>query len=474
MKTSYKNIYMLALSILTISCSEDFTDLAPTSQRNVENFYKTATDMEVAVNGIYNALQLDGTYNQSYWIMHEMRSDNTDQGPGSTGLARERAIIEDFGEISTSDIIEAAWTDSYSGIARANVVLNRINSVEMDQGLKDRLTGEALFLRSLFYYHMAISFGNIPLVVTETQSVNEGQDHVQVSADVIYGQLVTDLTEAENLLNLPIETMGNNLGRATKGAAAILLAKVHLLLNEKAAAATVLRRIMSDYGYSLVPDYNDLWGENNEHNAESIFEVEFQGGGFGGGNSFTNDFSPLPTLPTSVGAYRNRPTREMMNTYETGDSRFFASMDTSFVDNEGMLQTNTNNDIRFIVKYGIDNPLGAEGEGDAPNNFVVFRYADVLLMLAEAIGESPEAYDLINEVRDRADLGIIDAATPGTFEEKLLHERRVELAFENHRWADLLRFGAAESTLVAIGKSPRLLFLIPQKELDLNKNFKQN
>lgn len=466
-----KNIYILIFSVLFLSCSEDFTDLAPTSQRNVENFYQTATDLEVAVNGIYNALQLNGTYNQSYWIMQEMRSDNTDQGPGATGLARERAIIEDFDEISTSEIVEDAWNDSYLGISRANVVLNRIDGVEMDQDLKDRLTGEALFLRSLFYYHLAMSFGNIPLVLTETQSVDEGATLVQVSASAVYGQLVTDLTSAESLLNLPSETIGNDLGRVTKGAAAMLLAKVHLVLGNSGDAETVLRRIISDYGYDLVGDYNDLWGAENEHNSESIFEVQFQGGGFGGGNSFTNDFSPLPSLPTSVGAYRNRPTREMMNVYETGDERFFASMDTSFVDNEGMLQTNVNNDIRFIVKYGTEN---AFNEGDAPNNFVVFRYADVLLMLAEAIGESTEAYALINEVRNRAGLNDIDGTTAGSFEEKLLQERRVELAFENHRWADLLRFGQVEATLGAIGKTPRLLYLIPQRELDINSNFNQN
>ena len=113
-------------------------------------------------------------------------------------------------------------------------------------------------------------------------------------------------------------------------------------------------------------------------------------------------------------------------------------------------------------------------EGDAPNNWIVFRYADVLLMLAEALGEGQEAYDLINEVRDRADLDPIDESTPGSFEEKLLRERRVELAFENHRWADLLRFGVAESVMSAEGKNPRLLFLIPQRELDLNASWTQN
>ncbi|MDH3652100.1 MAG: RagB/SusD family nutrient uptake outer membrane protein, partial [Saprospiraceae bacterium] len=115
-------------------------------------------------------------------------------------------------------------------------------------------------------------------------------------------------------------------------------------------------------------------------------------------------------------------------------------------------------------------------EDDAANNWVVFRYTDVLLMLAEALGEGTEAYDLINQVRSRAGLGSIDASTAGSFSEKLLQERRVELAFENHRWADLLRFGAAEATMSAQNKpvNGKLLFAIPQRELDLNSSFTQN
>ena len=162
----------------------------------------------------------------------------------------------------------------------------------------------------------------------------------------------------------------------------------------------------------------------------------------------------------------------MLAAYEPNDSRLLASMDTTYVDEQGVLLTNSANDARFILKYGLEN---AFNEDDAPNNFVVLRYADVLLMLAEALGESDEAYDLINQVRNRAGLGPIDAGTPGTFEDKLLQERRVELAFENHRWADLKRFGVAESVMQAQGKSPNLLFAIPQRELDLNpETFVQN
>ena len=452
------------------ACSEDFTDLAPISQRNVQNFYQTASDMEVAVNAAYNALLRSGTYNESYWIMQEMRSDNTDQGPGTTGLARERAVIEDFDEISTSEIVTNAYVDSYLCISRCNIVLDRIDPIEMEQALKDQLRGEVLFLRSLMYYHLAVSFGNVPLILTETRSVEEGRSHVQVPANEIYNQIVRDLTEAEPLL--PITYASNNVGKATRGAAATLLGKVYLTIGDNGAAETVLRRIISDYGYSLVPDYAGLWGVENENNVESIFEVQFQGGGFGTGNLFTNQFSPLPELPISVGDFRNRPTRDMLAAYEPNDDRLLASMDTIYVDEQGVLLTNSANDARFILKYGVEN---AFNEDDAPNNFVVLRYADVLLMLAEAIGESNEAYDLINQVRNRAGLGSIDANTPGTFEEKLLHERRVELAFENHRWADLKRFGVAESVMQAQGKEANLLFAIPQREIDLNpETFVQN
>ncbi|MCG8320333.1 MAG: RagB/SusD family nutrient uptake outer membrane protein [Cytophagales bacterium] len=462
-------VVVLLLGLLG-ACSEDFTDLAPISQRNVQNFYRTAADMEVAVNAAYSALLLNGTYNESYWIMQEMRSDNTDQGPGTTGLARERAVIEDFDEISTSEIVTNAYVDSYLCISRCNIVLDRIDPIPMDQALKDQLRGEVLFLRSLMYYHLAVSFGNVPLILTETRSVEEGKSHVQVSADVIYNRIAQDLAEAESLL--PVTYDASNVGKATRGAAAALLSKVYLTIGENSAAETVLRRIISDYGYSLLQNYADLWGVEHENNNESIFEVQFQGGGFGTGNLFTNQFSPLPELPISVGDFRNRPTRDILAAYEPNDSRLLTSMDTIYVDEQGVLLTSSANDARFIVKYGTVN---AFNEDDAPNNFIVLRYADVLLMLAEAIGESDEAYDLINQIRNRAGLDPVDANTPGTFEEKLLQERRVELAFENHRWADLKRFGVAMRIMQAQGKEANLLFAIPQREIDLNpETFIQN
>ena len=447
-------ILILMIGALT-SCSESFTDLAPISQRNAGNFYNTVGDMEVAVNAIYNTLKANGTYNQSYWVLQELRSDNSFWD--GTGLAEEITVFDKFTDISTSDITEAAWTDSYLGVSRANIVLDRINDIEMDQNLRDQYTGEALFLRSLYYYHLAVAFGNIPLVLSETMSVAEGQEHVQVSASDVYAQIIQDLSNAENLL--PQSYDAANTGRATKGAAATLLGKVYLTIGDNGNAASKLQQVMT-MGYSLVPNFADLWGADNENNSESIFEVQFEGGFGDQGNSFTSQFNGDLAASVTSGQ-RNIPERDLIDAHEAGDARFEMY--------NGVTETNTG----WTIKYGVDNPFN---EADAPNNWVVLRYADVLLMLAEALGEGNEAYALINQVRNRSGLPSIDGSTPGSFQDKLLHERRIELAFENHRWADLLRFGVAESVMSAQGKpvNGKLLFAIPQREMDLNTNFNQN
>lgn len=459
--------FFLGLLFITAisACSESFTDLSPISQRNVNTFYNTESDLTTAVNAAYKALQMNGLYNQSYWVMFEMRSDNTDAGADITGLGADLAVIDNFVEVAqTAEIVNNAYLHTYVGIGRCNIVLDRIDAVSMDENRKNRMKGEVLFLRSLYYYHLAVAFGNIPMPLTSL-SVDEGRDYLQLPAAQIYEQLVADLTLAEQYLGHKGEYAAADVGRATKGAAAALLGKVYLTIGNRDAAVPVLRRVIADYGYTLLDNYTDLWGIPNKNNAESIFEVQYRGGGFGTGNAFTNAFSPL--LVQSTGAYKNRPTSDLLSSFEEGDARLEGSLRTSYVSNT----TGQTINAAFSTKFGTSTQFT---EVDADYNFMVLRYADVLLMLAEALGESTEAYALINQVRQRANLNPIDATTPGTFEDKLLHERQVELAFENHRWADLLRFGKAQEVMQAHGKSPRLLFLIPQRELDLNTGFVQN
>ncbi|PIB38449.1 RagB/SusD family nutrient uptake outer membrane protein [Maribacter sp. 4G9] len=462
-----KKIIILLVTLSVISaCSEGFTELAPISNRNEADFFNTADDFAASLNSSYAGLQDDGVYGRAYWTMFEMRSDNTDQGPDATGLARQFTEINAFTEDPLNEQIDAGWSGSYRVIANCNFILDRIEPIEIEATLKNQIIGEALFLRSLMYYHLAVAFGNIPLQLTP---FIPGDELVQVDASTVYEQLVLDLAIAES--NLPVSYPASDVGRATKGAAATLLAKVLLTIGQDSDAETVLRRIISDYNYELVPNYADLWGAANENNAESIFEVQFISGGIGQGSAFTNDFSPSSDLQTGQGFGRNRPTATLENAYEVGDLRFEISMGTEWinVDDEVIVQN-------YVRKYESDPPT----ENDSDINFVVFRYADVLFMLAEALGESTESYGLINQVRNRAGLDPIDASTPGSFEEKLLDERQVELAFENHRWPDLKRFGVvveklieAESGVIEAGDI-RNLFFIPQREMDINPDFIQN
>jgi len=470
-----KNIFssiswLIVTSTLFVSCSDEFTLLAPHSQRNVDNFYQTKTDFETALSGVYDALQSGGAYgNQSdiatggtggYWMMTEMRSDNTDQGGDVTGLAAAVAQLNEFAETSLSEYTLGAWMGSYQGVARANTLITRIKSADLDNSFKDQVTGEALFVRSLFYYNLAMLFGNIPMPLEEILETNPKQ--TQLTQTQVLTQLVTDLTDAAGKMS----GTRSQFGRASKWSALTLLGRVQLHLGNNSEAASALNQVINSGEFSLLSNYANLWGPTNENSEESIFEVQFVSGGFGEGSGFTNSFSPSADLQTGEGGGRNRPTIDVSRAYETGDLRYKVSMDTLYVLNGDTTYQ------RHVKKYE-SNPFS---NFDADNNFIVFRYADILLMAAEALGEGAQAYSYINQIRTRAGLSDISASTPGSFEDKLLQERRVELAFENHRWYDLLRFGTAVSTMnaqfaqqgfsITINEN-NLLFPIPQREIDL-------
>lgn len=467
----------LLLAFLWAGC-DGFTDLAPISQRNVEEYYDQTRDFEVALNGAYDALQDDGTYGRNYWVLTEMRSDNTDQGADVTGLARALAVINDFEESTTSQVIQSAWSASYRGIERANVILDRLDTFDGEESFENEIRGEALFVRSLLYYNLATTFGRIQLKLEPTPTSDPGssaQQGIQVgSPNEVYTQIAADLEEAQGLLPASRQ---DEVYRATSGAANALLGKVYLTLGQAGDAQTALERVVSSGNYELLPDYADLWGLENENNAESIFEVQYSTANPNESSSFTNTFAPADyTIPgvgplTGEGQAENRPTESMENAYEADDERFAVSMGTEYTD------ANSGETIeeRFIRKFE-SQPFA---DGQAGNNWPVLRYADVVLMLAEAVGGSDgtgtasdgrSGWDLINDVRNRA--GLADV-TQDNFYERLLQERRVELAFENHRWADLKRFdaqyGISLSSAFEEGTvtPDRQLFPIPQREVDV-------
>ena len=472
-----KIFIILILPFIYVSCSNEL-DLAPISTPSAAIFLNSDADVEVAVNAAYDALQQQGLYGESLYYLFEVRSDNSDE----SSLGGRGGIISDidlFSVRSSNSLLEATWKDAYLGIQRCNAVLNRIDNINMDASTKAIRKGEVQFIRGLIYFNLVRIFGDVPLVIKETtdpfEAFGEGRD----SASTVYTQIVTDLTAAANAL----PTSQSVVGKATKGAAYALLGKVELTLGNYSEAISALGNIT---GYSLVPNYEDIFGESNENNVESIFEVQYvsgqgssfsvngEGSGIGEGSVYSNLFGPfgggaLVVNGSSNGS--NRPTQDLWDSYDPTDLR---------------------RDVNIGVFGGVLYPkklvAPTAGPLDSDINSIVLRYADVLLMHAEALNEQGyvadgTAFKLINRVRNRAGLADLTSATitnQSEFKLAVEQERRWELAFENHRWPDLVRTGRAISVMTGhttnTGGIPvtlsisnnQLLYPVPQSEIDTN------
>jgi hypothetical protein len=471
----YKSVFVL-MAAMFAGCS-DFLELSPKDAANVSNFYRNASDMQAAVNAAYGMLTSAGEYGYAYYNVSEVRSDNTMNWEGGGNLPD--AELDQFKMASTNEIIRLMWIDTYRGILACNTVLDHIEGAKMDQALRERFIGEAKLLRALKYFNLVRTFGDVPLVLSETKSVAEGYNQSRVPRAEVYTQIITDLTDAGQ--KLPVSYAGSDVGRATKGAAKALLGKVYLTTGDFAKAAAVLKEVIAAGTYKLLDDYAALWPVANANNQESIFEVQFKKGGTGTGSSFYNNFAPrnsgTSVVKIGFAGGRNIPTADMVSAYETGDARKPASLALGYTDQAGVFVPDP-----YTLKYQ-DTPFA---EGDADNNWVVLRYADVLLMYAEAMNEtnngpSADAYDAINSVRKRAKLKALPTGlSKQAFANAIEHERQVELAFEGHRWFDLVRTGRAVAVMNQHFKAPlvadfNMVFPIPQTQIDVNpQGIKQN
>lgn len=460
-----------SFSLLTLAgCSDDFLDLAPISQLNSNNFYKTPEDMKNALTAVYGALQTGGQYYSSIHIIGELRSDNTEITNPAAGA--DQQAVDDFTNVPVTSISSTTWNAHYQGIQSANILIDKIQNVTMDEALKARYVGEAKFLRALMYFNLVRIYGDVPLVLEVINNPQEGYAYGRVSAETVYGQIITDLKDAEGVL--PYTYPSADMGRATKGAAMSLLGKVYLTRKEFALASEKLKQVIdaaAQTKYQLVANYANLFGATNENNAESIFEVQFKSSSNGEGSPFSNQFAPIGsgTAVVSVGnpLGQNIPTAEMYASYEAGDLRRDISMATKYTLNGKDVQHN------YIKKYQ-STPAAYL---DADVNWIVLRYADVLLMYAEALNEQGfiadgPAFEYLNQVRKRAGLAAISSTNVTSqveFRLAVEKERRSELAFEGHRWFDLVRTGRAETILSSKGmQSYQALFPIPQSQIDIN------
>ncbi len=455
----YKNLIAILLAVFTYqSCSKDFIELAPISNMNSASFYKSQADFNLAVNAAYSTFQTTGMFNQCMYIFGEMHSDNTET-TWLPGNSFDLESVYTFQMNSANTWIHNAWNDMYSMILRCNLVLDRIEGAEMDATIKNRFKGEVSFLRGLTYFYLVQLYGGVPLILKET-SVQEAYQFGRASVDEIYAQIILDLKNAEGWLPDRTGYTALNIGRATSGAAQGILAKVYLTRKDYPNAKVYLEKVMAQ-GYDLLPAYAQLWDLKHENSIESIFEVQYKKGGFGTGSPFANRFAPRFSVNTIVAVgstgSENSPTADMENAYEAGDLRKDISMAPGFVDPKTKLYTR----FRYVKKYQ-DVPFA---DWDSDNNWPVLRYADVLLMYAEVLNETGfqadgQAFQLLNRIRTRAGLPPktsgnsnpnLKVSSQQAFRLAVEQERRVELAFENHRLYDLLRTGRMIEVLSAKG-----------------------
>ena len=486
MKTIYK-IALIGLCISFASCS-DFLNLTPKNELAADDYYKTAEHFEAALNGAYSTLQ-EGSYFGNWYIFAEIPSDNTRNQ--LSGSVTDQDEFDKFYIRTTNPNLANFWELSYRGINRVNTVLGRIDNVTIDKSLSDRYKLECKFLRGLMYFNLVRVYGDVPLILKEI-SISESYTYMREPKAKIYEQIISDLKEAEGL---PASYSSNlDVGRATSGAAKALLGEVYLTLNNYQDAETKLAEVVNSGRYALLENtsgslnidgYADAFDANNHNSKEGVFEVQFKKGGFGEGSNFPNNYAPenSGTNVVSVGGTggNNIPEMDIYNAYEDGDLRRDFSMALGYNDNR---KDGEWVDSRHIRKF-FDVPYQG---GDSNNNNPIIRFADVLLMYAEALnqnGKTTEACEYLNKVRRRGfgyqttEKSPVDVNTSDkqTFFLAVEHERRVELAFEGHRWFDLIRTGRALDVMTAKGfklNASNMICPIPQKQIDVNPDLSQN
>jgi hypothetical protein len=457
MKKSFKFI-SIVLVIMFSGCS-DIIDLQSESNIAQENFYQNYTEIQSGLTGCYKGLQKPLT---TEWSLTELRSDNTLSDTGTS----TSVINQDFSSLdqlypSTSHLGNYTyWLNTYNNIRNTNVVLNAVGAdynattgaieyapIDPTIATADQcksIAAEASFIRAYHYFNLVRLYDDI-FLIHESITPAESKTINRSSVTDIYKLIEADLKNAaENGSEAAFAATPTNLvGHANSWAAKALLAKVYLTLNRKAEAIVLLNSIRTSSGYGLESNYANIFSVNNEMNKEILFTIRFKSGGVGQGNPLANLFAPTNSGNAVVngdGKNYNTPCSELTSatskdaskalTWDPSEARRsvnFQLYKTSF----------------YVSKFTTKSAL----EDDTENDFPVLRYADVLLMLAEAQGNNAESIGYINEVRLRTGLPVLATTlTTAAFEKALSNERRWEFAFENQRFFDLVRFTTTTDT----------------------------
>jgi hypothetical protein len=501
MKNKFNKLRISGYSLIVValfSCSTDFLDVAPTSALTTGNAYNSAQDLNNAVNGAYR------TFYEEYYqwlnvLLGDVQSDNAYLG----GSGDAPLLQYEMMNISTSNsTMMANWVQLYQGIARANIILEKIKSVSdpaLDKNnLRQNIIGQASFLRAMHYYQLVKNYGGVPIELN-SNSTDPGKINLPRSTEKeVYDQINADLTVA--IANLPDTYAGGaseNKARATKGAANALMAKIWAQRSDR-DYTKVLQYcnavINSPAGYGLVANYADLFDGDHYFSKESILEISFQGGNW----DVSNWGVQLFLAPEDGWQKYCVPSKNLIDAYDAQGDVIRKNASVAFWDNVGYADENWNpcgdNSIKIPFTYKEKHADGWNS-GDHP---YLLRLDDIILLKAEAqneLGDLAGAIATTNQIRARVSLPNLTSTSKADMKTKILNERRLELAFEDQRWDDLRRAGVAVSVMNALveykqtcsGGIPsaptkinyscnndKLLCPIPQLERDANPNLTQN
>jgi hypothetical protein len=471
----YKTLLFMLAGTILVGCEQDL-DVEPRDVLTEFDFLNNPENAVQLVNGVYNK-QLDYNMYGFSWIgMTSITSDDADKGSTPTDTGSDKHKMDNLTWTPTDVSFADVWNGRYEGIYRANNALFFLEQLTIDETLKQRLIGEVRFLRALFYFDLVRCFGGVPVVTQRIDPKNQSEIDAIVftrkSKVETYSQIEADLLAAIDNLPLKSEYSPNDIGRATKGAAQALLAKSYLYQERWQEAFDMSGNVIMSGQYALLPDYAEVWRESGENKSESIYEV--QATLTLGLVDYTNVQGPRGTPDLGWGF--NTPSEALANSFEPGDPRREASI--MFVPGvlwDGFIAPTTWNNPRYNYKaYQSSLAESWDGnKGTTAKNLRILKYSDILLIRAEAafrLGNTGEAKDRVNEIRDRVGLEALSSVSI----QQIWNERRWEMAMEHDRWFDLVRTGQAAAAMAANGKTfivgTHELFPIPSNEISLSKN----
>jgi hypothetical protein len=490
-----KIILIFSIIILGLAGCEKQLDQNPISQMSIGGFFRNDLDFDQALSAVYNSLR---GYPSREFYLSDVRSDNI-YGVGAMGV-RDHEPINNFAKTIAANVyMSEAWNSNYTGIMRANTVLDYIDNGNISsEGLRKVIEAQTRFLRAFFYFDLVKIFGKVPLI-DHLMSPNEllALDRADVSD--VYDFIVSELTYAIANLDDFYAKGNKNCGRATKNAARGMLARVYLTrsgptysiegpglaTDDYAAALGLLNDVIASTHYDTLSNYASIFAYNNENNAEVVWDIQFMRGGGAGadypGELSCRDWWNSVNIPWDIGLENKDVSEDLISKFDqVKDERFAATMVLGYISKSTGLYVYDPG----VIKYSSSNPTDwGASRTDFPINYIVLRYADILLMKAECLlqtsGSQTDVNNIVNGIRKRA--GIAPLAGNVTLD-NLLDERQLEFLGEGLRWGDLVRTGKVLTVMNAwipvedvAGQmahpidADMIIYPVPQSQIDIKK-----